>query len=63
MMIQQEELPFQIILQVKYFNLKNLNKLSLEDGCATLSMLTAKSICMTLKSFKKKPETVNFINF
>ena len=45
-------------LDVKDFNLQNLNKLSLEDGCATLSMLTARSICMALNSFKKKPNLV-----
>ena len=45
-------------LDVKDFNLQNLNKLSLEDGCATLSMLTARSICMVLNSFKKKPNLV-----
>ena len=45
-------------LDVKDFNLQNLNKLSLEDGCATLSKLTARSICMALNSFKKKPNLV-----
>ena len=45
---------------VKYFNLQNLNKLSLEDGCATLSMLTVRSICAVLNSFKKKPNSVLF---
>ena len=45
-------------LDVKEFNLKILSRLSLEDGCATLSMLTAKSICMALNSFKKKPNLV-----
>ena len=45
-------------LDVKDFNLQNLNKLSLKDGCATLSMLTARSICIALNSFKKKPNLV-----
>ena len=47
-------------LDVKDFNLQNLNKLSLKDGCATLSMLTAKSICISLNNFKKKPNLVLF---
>ena len=45
-------------LDVKDFNLQNLNKLSLEDGCATLSKLTAKSICLALNSFNEKPNLV-----
>ena len=45
-------------LDVRDFNVHNLNKLSLEDGCATLSMLTVKSICMALNSFEKKPNLV-----
>ena len=45
-------------LDIKDFNLQNLNKLNLEDGCATLSMLTASSICMALNNFIKKPNLV-----
>ena len=45
-------------LDVKDFNLKNFNKLSLEDGCATLSMVTVNSICEALNNFKKKPNLV-----
>ena len=47
-------------LDVKDFNLNDLNKLSLEDGCATLSMLTVRSICMAINSFSKIPNTVLF---
>ena len=47
-------------LDVKDFNLKNLDKLSLENGCATLSMLTVKSICMAINSFKIKPNSILF---
>ena len=45
-------------LDVKYFNLKYLNGLSLEDGCATLSMLTIKSICNVISNFSKYPNTI-----
>ena len=37
-----------------------MNKLSLEDGCATLSMLTVRSICMAINSFKIKPNLILF---
>ena len=47
-------------LDVKEFNLNNIKKLTLEDGCSTLSMLTVKSICMAINSFKKKPGTIIF---
>ena len=47
-------------LDVKDFNLQSLDKLSLEDGCATLSMLTVRSICMALNSFKIKPNLILF---
>ena len=47
-------------LDVKDFNSSDLNKLSLEDGCATLSMLTVRSICMAISSFSKIPNTVLF---
>ena len=45
-------------LDVKDLNLHIVNKLSLQDGCATLSMLTAKSICMALDSFKYCPNVI-----
>ena len=45
-------------LDVKDFNLQNLNKLSLEDGCATLSKLTTQTICLALNSFNEKPNLV-----
>jgi len=47
-------------LDVKDFNSNDLNKLSLEDGCATLSMLTVRSICMAISSFSNIPNTVLF---
>ena len=45
-------------LDVKYFKLDYLKKLSLEDGAATLSMLTVDSICSSLNYFNKKPKVV-----
>jgi len=45
-------------LDVKDFNLSDLNKLSFEDGCATLSMLTAKTICMAINNLKEKPNKI-----
>ena len=45
-------------LDVNDFNLQDLYSLSLEDGCATLSMLTVKSICMALHSFKNLPNLI-----
>ena len=40
-------------LDVKDFDLQNLDNLSLQDGAATLSMLTVKSICIAVNSLKK----------
>ena len=45
-------------LDIKDFNLKDLNDLSFEDGCATLSMLTVKSIGAALNNFKNQPNLV-----
>ena len=45
-------------LDVKDFNLNDLNKLNFEDGCATLSMVTVKSICMAINSFSEFPNTI-----
>ena len=45
-------------LDVKDFNLSDLNKLSFEDGCTTLSMLTVKTICMAINNFKKMPNKI-----
>ena len=42
-------------LDIKDFNLHIINKLSLQDGCATLAMGTAKSICMAVNNFKHIP--------
>ena len=47
-------------LDVKDFNLSGLNKLSLEDGCTTLSMLTVRSICMGLDLFGNIPNSILF---
>ena len=47
-------------LDVKDFNLNDLSKSSLEDGCATLSMLTVKSICMAINSFSITPNKILF---
>jgi len=47
-------------LDVKDFNLNDLNKLNLKNGCATLSMLTVRSICMAIKSFSRIPNTIFF---
>ena len=47
-------------LDVKDFNLNDLSELSLEDGCATLSMLTVKSICMAINSFNITPNKILF---
>jgi len=47
-------------LDVKDFNLDDLGKLSLEDGCATLSMFTVKSICMAVNSFSTTPNQILF---
>jgi len=47
-------------LDVKDFNLNDLSKLSLEDGCTTLSMLTVRSICKAINSFGKIPNLILF---
>ena len=47
-------------LDVKYFDLRSLKKLSLEDGCATLSMLTVESICIAINSLTKLPNLILF---
>ena len=47
-------------LDVKDFNLNDLSQLSLEDGCATLSMLTVESICMAINSFNTTPNKILF---
>ena len=47
-------------MDVKYFNLKSLKKLNLEDGSATLSMLTVESICLAIKLIKKLPNVILF---
>ena len=47
-------------LDVKDFNLNELKKLSLEDGCTTLSMLTVQSICMAINNFTKPPNKILF---
>jgi len=47
-------------LDVKDFNLNDLSKSSLEDGCATLSMFTVKSICMAINSFSITPNKILF---
>ena len=47
-------------LDVKDFNLNDLSKLSLEDGCTTLSMLTVRSICTAINSFSKIPNILFF---
>jgi len=45
-------------LDVKDFYIKDLERLSLEDGCATLSMLTAETICLGINSFNNKVNTI-----
>jgi len=45
-------------LDVKDFNFKNFNKISLEDGAATLSMLTVKSIGNAINNFAKYPNKI-----
>ena len=47
-------------LDVKDFNLNDLSKLNLEDGCATLAMFTVKSICMAINSFSITPNKILF---
>jgi len=45
-------------LDLNDFNLSYFKQLDLEDGSATLSMLTVKSICMAINSFSKYPNTI-----
>ena len=45
-------------LDVKDLNSQNLDTLNLEDGCATLSMLTVSSICMALDNFENRPNLI-----
>ena len=47
-------------LDVKDFNLNDLRGMSLEDGCATLSMLTVKSICNSINNLREIPNTILF---
>ena len=47
-------------LDVKDFNLNDLGKMNLEDGCTTLSMLTVKSICISINSLSKIPNVILF---
>ena len=47
-------------LDVKKFNLKYLENSNLEDGCATLSALTIKSINTAVRSLKKPPKIILF---
>ncbi len=47
-------------LDVKYFNIDSFKKINLEDGCATLSMLTVKSICKAINYFKNPPKKILF---
>ena len=42
-------------LDTKNFNLRYVNKLNFKDGCATLSMLTIKSIYLAIKKLKQIP--------
>ena len=45
-------------LDIKDLNIQNLNTLNLEDGCATLAMLTVRSICIALNNFKNCPNLI-----
>jgi len=47
-------------LDVKDFDLIDLNTLSLKDGCRTLSMLTVESICKSVDKLKKVPKNILF---
>ena len=47
-------------LDVKDFNLQNFKKLNLQDGAATLSMLTVKSICTAINGFANYPKKILF---
>ncbi len=45
-------------LDVKDLNLDQVKNLNLQDGCATLSTLTSRSIVKAIKRFKKKPKVI-----
>ena len=45
-------------LDVKDFNLKYLNKLNFIDGCATLSMVSIKTIIIGIKKLRKIPSLI-----
>ena len=45
-------------LDVKDFDFQSINQLSLQDGLATLSMLTVESIIMAINSFEKYPNKI-----
>ena len=45
-------------LDVKDFDFQRINQLSLQDGLATLSMLTVESIIMAINSFEKYPNKI-----
>ena len=47
-------------LDIKDLNLQSIKNLSLEDGCATLSMLTVETICHAIKNLDKIPNTIFF---
>ena len=47
-------------LDVKDFDLFDLNTLSLKDGSRTLSMLTVESICKSINKLKKSPKKILF---
>jgi len=47
-------------LDIKDFDLKDLEDISFEDGCATLSMLTVKSIVSAINNFKNQPNLILF---
>ena len=45
-------------MDVKDFDFQSINHLSLQDGLATLSMLTVQSIIMAINSFAKYPNKI-----
>ena len=47
-------------LDIKDFNLKFLDGMTLNNGCATLSLLTVKTICGAIMKLKKKPKFIIF---
>ena len=47
-------------LDIKDFDIKDLNNMSIEDGSATLSMLTVESICKAVNSLDKNIDTILF---